>query len=648
MTAAVSKRQQARNERTLQELITTVPGNDRCADCQARNPGWASWNLGVFLCMRCAALHRKLGTHVSKVKSLTMDSWTSEQVENMKKMGNVAANKIYNPRNVKPPIPIDADEADSAMERFIRQKYESKVLEDGKPKPPSRQDPSYVSKSVDDPPPPLPPKPGRKLGFGLRSSFGSSKSSSSGFSIGHQANKQSRTLGLNVGDGNGSFESKLAILRDMGFPDDKRNATILRGFGGDLDKTVESLVRLGEGSGPISTSRSPALSRTTPGKSSDSTDDQLRSTSTNPFDQLDSAPSRPTVGISINRPASQDASDSGTAAGLVRPSYNPFDVPTSQPATASLEQSFQNLQVSQPLFPNITGGYPSQQGQLQASRYQHSMTPPATATLNTGIVSSPSPINGNYNPFFQSVTSTSSQSPNFSPTNPFFGQMAQQNASFQPQLAVANVQQASGAGNNPFYLQHANTLPSFPSTSPFSQQQPQQPQHLYQQPTGNPFFSPQALGMVPTSQPQQLLQPNQANKLDKSSILALYNFSQPPQTIPEQPQQQPLQQSQQNQSHAPPPLNRAQSYPQPSQSSQEQTTNPSATPSVASQSRNPFGVPTSGVSVTTQPASQSLNTAASNNPFPRTHMSQESIDVGRAHSGRHSPDIFASLSARYA
>lgn len=39
MTASLSKRHQARNERALQELIKTVPGNDRCAECQARNPG---------------------------------------------------------------------------------------------------------------------------------------------------------------------------------------------------------------------------------------------------------------------------------------------------------------------------------------------------------------------------------------------------------------------------------------------------------------------------------------------------------------------------------------------------------------------------------------------------------------------------------
>ncbi|KAK5012553.1 Protein gts1 [Cryomyces antarcticus] len=39
MSSALSKRQQARNERTLQDLIKTVPGNDKCADCGARNPG---------------------------------------------------------------------------------------------------------------------------------------------------------------------------------------------------------------------------------------------------------------------------------------------------------------------------------------------------------------------------------------------------------------------------------------------------------------------------------------------------------------------------------------------------------------------------------------------------------------------------------
>ncbi|KZT52597.1 hypothetical protein CALCODRAFT_441337, partial [Calocera cornea HHB12733] len=38
-----------------------------CADCKARLPRWASWNLGIFLCVQCASVHRKIGTHVTKV-----------------------------------------------------------------------------------------------------------------------------------------------------------------------------------------------------------------------------------------------------------------------------------------------------------------------------------------------------------------------------------------------------------------------------------------------------------------------------------------------------------------------------------------------------------------------------------------------------
>jgi len=64
-------------------------------------PRWASWNLGVFLCIRCAGIHRNLGVHVSKVKSVNLDAWTAEQLavsrttdflhvtENLKMSGNM-------------------------------------------------------------------------------------------------------------------------------------------------------------------------------------------------------------------------------------------------------------------------------------------------------------------------------------------------------------------------------------------------------------------------------------------------------------------------------------------------------------------------------------------------------------------------------
>ncbi|KAK2069627.1 hypothetical protein P8C59_004186 [Phyllachora maydis] len=240
MTTALSKRQAARNEKTLQDLVRNVPGNSLCADCQARNPTWASWSLGVFLCMRCAAIHRKLGTHVSKVKSLSMDSWSNEQVENMKKVGNVASNKNYNPQNKKPPTPIDADEADSAMERFIRSKYTNTTLG-------TTARHHTGSTESDETPPPLPPKtPGR---FGFRSA-------SSIFPLGSKSKKAARDglssprelpasprRGIVPSDMGtaGNFERKLARLRDMGFTDNQRNTIVLKGVNGSLERAVEAL-----------------------------------------------------------------------------------------------------------------------------------------------------------------------------------------------------------------------------------------------------------------------------------------------------------------------------------------------------------------------------------------------------------------------
>jgi len=42
---------------------------------------WASYNLGVFLCEACAQVHRSLGSHISKVKSLRLDKWDASQIE---------------------------------------------------------------------------------------------------------------------------------------------------------------------------------------------------------------------------------------------------------------------------------------------------------------------------------------------------------------------------------------------------------------------------------------------------------------------------------------------------------------------------------------------------------------------------------------
>ncbi|OOF98037.1 hypothetical protein ASPCADRAFT_43154 [Aspergillus carbonarius ITEM 5010] len=674
MVAGISKRQQFRNERALQDLIRSVPGNDRCADCQALNPG---------------EQHRQsppLGTHISKVKSLSMDTWSDDQVDvsrvrdnNMKSHGNNIMNKIYNPRNVKPPVPTDVDESDACMERFIRQKYQHRSL-DEKPKPPSRHDSGYdrslrEDRSPEGSPPPLPPKPARPFGFGLRSASSATnlnRMSNRGSAVSPQSDTfGSGSLGASVrkGSGDASFESKLAALRDMGFANERRNAIALRELDGNLDKTIETLVRLGEGNGSVSLPRTPAAQPTP---------DAAKSA--NPFDQLDA------------RPPTQPSGN-----------FNPFDAPTQpqpqaqQAPVQPLEQSFQNLQVAQPLFPHSTGGYPMRQASLPQPLYQQAATPPVPANFaQNPYVSSPQPLEGGHNPFFQtgaqpqaSLTSPApNQNPTLAQTNPFFSQAAPQLSAMQPPQSQA----PAAASVSPFGpLRHANTMPVMPSTSPFAQPSPFQPQAQAQvqpQPQQQPQAQPQPQFQMqqPFQQPQGSLNPYQTmtapatpqnpgysahpqfgyqisaqhllsqptGRVDKNSILSLYQLSPQPPSIPEQSQYQPSMGMNQmsgpaiTQTSQPSPSFNAQSQqsspfttmPQQQQQQQQQhTTDPQAG------TRNPF--------FTTQPGAPASQTAAYGMPnkptggFPRGHMSQQSVDINGFQSGRHSPDAFASLSARY-
>ncbi|XP_078423023.1 stromal membrane-associated protein 2-like [Cetorhinus maximus] len=122
-TRAERERYQRQNERHQELLREMLQDNKECADCGSRGPRWASWNLGVFVCIRCAGIHRNLGVHISKVKSVNLDQWTPEQIQCIQEMGNPKARKLYEahlPANFKRP------QIDQAVEGFIRDKYEKK------------------------------------------------------------------------------------------------------------------------------------------------------------------------------------------------------------------------------------------------------------------------------------------------------------------------------------------------------------------------------------------------------------------------------------------------------------------------------------------------------------------------------------------
>lgn len=137
-----SQAQTARNKQRLMQLLQD-PSNKHCADCKtSKNPRWASWNLGIFICIRCSGIHRSLGTHITRVKSVDLDSWTDEQTDSMCAWGNKKAN-LYWEHNLKPRNQNEVDlggyiPLDGKVESFVRTKYVLGKWKDDGARDPSR------------------------------------------------------------------------------------------------------------------------------------------------------------------------------------------------------------------------------------------------------------------------------------------------------------------------------------------------------------------------------------------------------------------------------------------------------------------------------------------------------------------------------
>ena len=683
----------------------------------------------------------------------------------MRRNGNTNSNRRYNPSNTKPQVPLDVDEVDAALERYMRQKYDLQLFSGGARRAAVRHDTGETgsTRSSDDMPPPLPPKPGKRFGFGLRSV-------SSALPLGRNShispptspdtygtntpplrvNKQSRVFGATVGGSqNDVMDSKLASLREMGFTDDKRNAHVLKGLNGNVERAVETLIRLGEGGGSAARNSiymSTQRNFTQPAPKTSHEPVGLSRVLPKPPSEPDS-PGKASLQATTG---AQDANQRASANPFPDPnpsqSYNPFDALDSQaPNTAPLENGFANMQISQPttqpLFPNATGGYPMQLPQIPDARLQHSMTPPIPQmpnpqppqsngynpflrnqqqplfttvdpfqTAQNGFVSTPpllSPSTNPSSPLYQTQFASRQQSIDSISTAPSYYQQAQRPSitQFSPQstnpFMAQQISQQNGHGGNtlqstnPYVAQLIGSTPQ-----PFQPQQQQQSQQMQVQPqTQYPQASVpiQHSQFLPQHQSEQsyvhplLPQPTGSSRLAKSSILALYNNNDTQQQQSSIPQSQ----SYSNLQPADPlplPLPDAAGAHQPS--AKRSVTMPLTS---FSGNRNPFqsAAPISQAPPPTSPtfdqglgsgaglaaaagvgnnlpngAIQDANGASNNHsnrivtngtipsmPSPQfmsrpglsnsQHMSRDSVLVSGTGSGRHSPDVWGSLSARF-
>uniref|UniRef100_A0A3P9DB41 Arf-GAP with coiled-coil, ANK repeat and PH domain-containing protein n=1 Tax=Maylandia zebra TaxID=106582 RepID=A0A3P9DB41_9CICH len=125
-SASEPRERSARGETILQR-IQCLPGNEQCCDCGQADPRWASINLGILLCIECSGIHRSLGVHCSKVRSLTLDSWEPELLKLMCELGNSVINHIYEgscqEKGLKKPLPSSSRQE---KEAWIKAKYVEK------------------------------------------------------------------------------------------------------------------------------------------------------------------------------------------------------------------------------------------------------------------------------------------------------------------------------------------------------------------------------------------------------------------------------------------------------------------------------------------------------------------------------------------
>jgi Putative GTPase activating protein for Arf/Inhibitor of Apoptosis domain len=120
--------------------VARLDGNRICVDCSEPDPEWASINLGVFICIACSGVHRKLGTDISRVRSLTLDDWSYSTVAFMKMVGNANFNAVWeavgigsgeNERAKPTPQSSRAEKSAFIRDKYERQKFKRLLTDSG-------------------------------------------------------------------------------------------------------------------------------------------------------------------------------------------------------------------------------------------------------------------------------------------------------------------------------------------------------------------------------------------------------------------------------------------------------------------------------------------------------------------------------------
>ncbi|KAL3943439.1 MAG: hypothetical protein SGBAC_002487 [Bacillariaceae sp.] len=116
------------------KALMALSENQICVDCPEKKPTWASIiapppgsppgteKAGAFVCLECSGSHRRLGVHITFVRSVNLDSWKDWEVRAMENGGNAKVNSIFEASLDREKLSNHA--SGPTRERYIRDKYE--------------------------------------------------------------------------------------------------------------------------------------------------------------------------------------------------------------------------------------------------------------------------------------------------------------------------------------------------------------------------------------------------------------------------------------------------------------------------------------------------------------------------------------------